>query len=382
MSWRFGGRALVSAIVVSLVVMPQVGAIGSGGIGGRPAHPDPANPRTQAIFIMTLNRGDAKTDTVRVVNGTDKTQTIRLYSVDGTVTNTGAYTCRQEGDPRVDIGAWTQLTSTEVTLAPALSQDVDFTVTMPTNADVGEHNGCLVFQAVDTNASQGSGVHLTMRQAIRIVATVPGKLHREVTVPTFTVSKAQSGNPLYTTSIHNAGNVSADIDLGVTVRTLFGEVLYNNGGGYPVMSGQSLDVAYEQSEKLPFFGGWYKVQATVKYDSDATTFGTRDTNNLKVLTSPERIVFIAPTTNGLLTMITVALLVIGGLVYFWLRQRTRQQAARNGHRHVIKHGETVQSVAEKYNISWKKLALINKLKPPYILVEGKTLHVPRKKAKK
>jgi len=54
------------------------------------ANPDPDNPRTQSIFIYTLQPGQSKSDQLYLSNGGNTDETVELYAVDGTVSNTGA----------------------------------------------------------------------------------------------------------------------------------------------------------------------------------------------------------------------------------------------------------------------------------------------------
>ncbi|MEO6831832.1 MAG: hypothetical protein ABI378_05810, partial [Chitinophagaceae bacterium] len=183
-----------------------------------------------------------------------------------------AYTCRQDAEARVGLGAWTVLSQSEVTLAPGKNVDVPFTVAMPDNADVGEHDGCIVFASADDVVDNSAGnVQIHTRQAIRLVATVPGDLKRDITIQSFDF-KPTDGKAFYDVALKNVGNVSADVDVKVTVHSLFGNVLYSNGGGYPVLSNQVLQQQFEQTNK-PLFGGWYTAQASIQYDKKAGEFG-------------------------------------------------------------------------------------------------------------
>lgn len=132
--------ALASIMMVSVAVSAAVFAA-SGGVGGRPANPDPDNPRTQSIFIYTLKPGQSKDDQLYLSNGGDTDATVELYAVDGTVSNTGAYTCRQEVEPRTDIGSAIKLSKNEVTVPANGNMLVDFTLSLSEKADVGEHDG-------------------------------------------------------------------------------------------------------------------------------------------------------------------------------------------------------------------------------------------------
>ena len=372
---RWGIRISAIALFVAVCVVQPAGAVSSGGIGGRPANPDPSNPRTQSIFIMTVDRGQSKQDAVDVINNSDITQKIKLYAVDGVVTNTGAYTCRQDAEARVGLGAWTHLDQSEVTLAPGKDIKVPFTVKMPSNADVGEHDGCIVFASADDTVNNSAGnVQLHTRQAIRLVATVPGDLKRDITIQSFDFEHTD-GKSLYSVALKNVGNVSADVDIKVSVRSLFGNLLYSNGGGYPVISNQVLQQQFEQTNK-PFFGGWYVAQASIQYDMHAGEFGTSNTSSLITKKSHAVTVFMSPQPLAALLMLVVVLAIIGGLVYWLVSRRNQQTMFRTARVHTVLGGETIQSIANDYGVPWNKLTALNHLKPPYILEPGAELRVP------
>jgi len=77
------GKIIGAAMIAGLILPVSASA---NGIGGRPANPDPNNPRTSSIFIYNLPGGASKSDQLYVQNGSDKEETIEVYSVDGTVT--------------------------------------------------------------------------------------------------------------------------------------------------------------------------------------------------------------------------------------------------------------------------------------------------------
>ena len=48
----------------------------SGGVGGRPANPDPDIPRSQSIFIYTLKTGETKNDQIYLSNSSQTSETV------------------------------------------------------------------------------------------------------------------------------------------------------------------------------------------------------------------------------------------------------------------------------------------------------------------
>ena len=372
---------LLTIIATALLMTISVHAQSTTGIGGRPANPDPNNPRTQSIFIMEIEGGESKQDTILVANNSDVEQTIELYAVDGIVSSSGSYTCRQESEARVGIGRYTTLEKNSLTLKPGETEEVSFTVTMPSNADVGEHNGCIVFQTPTNDSATEGNIRVHMRQAIRLVATVPGDLHRDVAISSFTVDNTEAGL-IYRLNLKNTGNVSADIDSKVSVSSLFGNEIYSNGGGYPVIANQILELTFEHPEKdRPLFGGWYRVNALIRYDKEAGVFGADNTDNLVTKTAEPKTIYIPPTPTGLAILITVLIAAAAAGSYLFLRRRELNTLRENGRKHIVKKGETIRTVATTYGTSWKQIARVNSIKAPYDLETGQSLRVPTKKTK-
>lgn len=379
----FVRRAGIIASLLAIFIVVPVGAIAVGGVGGRPANPDPDNPRTQSIFIMTLDRGESREDEVLVVNNSGEPQTIRLYAVDGIVTNTGSYSCQQESDVQSGLGQWISLSEDEITLNDSTNQTVPFTVTMPKNADVGEHNGCIVFEtrdaAEDTTTSEGGNVRVKTRQAIRVAVTVPGELKRDISLEQFAVTETD-GNPLYSVILKNVGNVSADVDVKVRVTSLFKNEIYTNGGGYPVLPDTQLSLNFSHDD-TPMFGGLYAAEAVIEYGANIDELGA-ERGETVTKTSEQKLVLIMPSPLGGLILLVIFLAAVAVAVKYVRKELHHIKIVQKGDTHIVKKGDTIQSVAERYGMSWKHLAATNKIKAPYVLTEGQPLHVSAKKGDK
>jgi hypothetical protein len=139
-----------------------------------------------------------------------------------------------------------------------------------------------------------------------------------------------------------------------------------------------LELSYE-NDKSPFFGGWYFAEATAAYDKNAKTWGTQRTADLTTVYASNQLVFIWPKPLAAL----IILLVIGaiGWVVIWLirQEKQRLEILNSWQSHKVKKGETIQTLADSRDVSWKKLARINRLKAPYALSPEDTVYLPRKK---
>lgn len=323
---------LISGIVMLMIAQVAITTplFATSGIGGRPGNPDPKNPRTQSIFIYELQGGMQKNDQLVVTNGTDKAEEIDVYAVDGTTTASGDIACKERSESRDGAGAWVSLSKDSVRLNPGQSAPVDFTVNVPEGVDVGEHSACLAVQrrVVDEQPTAG-GVVIQTRQAVRMAIIVPGKIHRDVAIERFAVDNS-GGKQQYDIALKNIGNVSADVRVALIVKDGAGNVVYENGGQYPVMADKEKSMRFE-SQLAPFWGGRYTAELSISYDKEAGKFGVSQNQSDIIAKHAEPIVVRFGLTLPAWGIIIGSVVVVLGIL-FWIigKRRKKSQRRRNG----------------------------------------------------
>lgn len=363
---------LVAGTVLSFGFSVPVQAVEQGGLGGRPAHPRKDNPRSQSIFVHKLQPGEQVSDAVEVINGTTETKRVLVYAVDSQVSSGGAFACAQAADKPLAVGTWVSLDKQEVTLAPAGKQVVSFTVKVPKGASPGEHNGCIVLQDTkQQRAPDSNGIVLSMRSAIRLAVTVPGDIRKGLDFTGLGAQPKDDKKLLLSTTLRNSGNVSLDAQLDIKLTYIFGASATTANGSFPVLSGSEARFNFEGSR--PFWGGWYRLQAAALYNNNLDSSVGEGNPNAR--TKRSAWVFIAPqpaaaaAEGGLLVALTVTVI--------WLvrRRLSHRDVLRGRAKHTVAAGEDLHTVARRYNMSWKLLVRVNKLKPPYQLKTGQVLIV-------
>lgn len=368
------------AVGLLLLVPMQTFAIENGGVGGRPANPDPGNPRTKSIFIYQLKPGEQRDDGVLVSNNTSSEQTVSVYAVDSILSSGGAFACKQAVEPKNGVGSWITLQSDSVTVAPGASQVVPFTVSVPTNASVGEHDGCIALQAVSQTAKSSgtSGVVLSFRSAIRVAVTVPGKIVKRLAITSVKVTPSKDNKLLVVPSVRNDGNVSLDITTQINLQPLLGGAsLRTKQGSSPVLPRSSESWQYEV--KRPFWGGLYRANVIAVYDANPNVqLGSSQNASQKSVQLTSAAFFVAPTPLAAVIELVVLLIIL--LLVLWLVRRYLQAKHVNRYwkAYTVKKGDTLQSLAAAHNVSWKQVAKVNKLKPPYHLEKGHVITLPPK----
>ncbi len=367
----------MGGLLMALLVVPlfPAQAIEYGGFGGRPAYPQPSNPRTESIFIHTLEPGATQEEGVLVVNNTAEPKTMLIYGADSTPSSGGAFACKQFAEPKTDVGVWITLAKSEVTLEPGTNEIVPFTIRVPQSASVGEHNGCVLIQEKKAKSEGKTGASISVRTGLRVVITIPGAITRKLEIAGFTVMPGKDGGFLLNPQVKNTGSVSIDADAQVVTRYFFGATLFTHGGQYPVLRGETSDWNFEL--KKPFWGGWYRSSFTVEYDENPEAgIGVKSGKALTRLASHSVWFFSFPTPVALVIEILVLLALAFGGFLFWLSQKRKRWIKENWVSYEVKSGEGIQELAKKFDVSWKLLAKVNKLKPPYALKTGQQIKTP------
>lgn len=372
---RISGIVFITALVISFSSIAS--AVEYGGVGGRPANPDPSNPRTESIFVHTITPGGTVTDAVRLINNTPDTKTLKVYAVDSVVSSGGAFACAQETEPKAGSGSWINLSKSEVTLESLTNEVVPFTLTLPENASTGEHNACIVVQEKEApGANEGkTGVVLSFRTGIRVAILVPGEIVRQLEIGTIGATKKENGDITFKPTVKNTGNVSIDANVNVEIKNLIGLTSAKLGGEYPVLRGEESE--YNLDFKKPFWGGWYKAYYSVQYDPSLEAgVGTKTGGALVTLSADPIKVFSMPEPAALAIELLALLLILVLIILLIISRRRAAWIKSHWQSYTVKPGEELEDIAKKYNVSWKLLAKVNQIGAPYTLSPGSVIKVP------
>lgn len=344
--------------------------------GGRPAFPRSDNPRSQSIFVHTLKPGDIKEEGVLMVNNTPEAKIIMVYGVDSELSSGGSFACAQFSQTKKDVGAWINLEKSEITLEPHTQEVIPFTINVPQNAEVGEHNGCIVTQEkIDKPDENQSGATFAMRSGLRVVITVPGELQRKLEIAGFGVTPREDGGFLLQPVVKNLGNVSIDSEIKVLTKYFFGLTAAEHGGKFPIMRGETSSWNFEF--KKPFWGGWFSSNFIVEYDANPEAgVGVLSGKPLTSLKGTTVWFFSFPTNEALAIEITIFLFILFCIFLVCILFKRKKWIKKNWVTHTVRSGSDLNSLAKHFDVSWKLLAKVNKLEPPYVLKSGQKIKVP------
>ncbi len=403
---------IISTAAVLLTLPLNLRGLEYGGLGGRPANPNPAIPNSQNWFIYELAAGTVKEDAVIISNGGTEPVTALIYPADATRSSDGGFALKQQTETMTGVGSWVRLypndrptfaagsntsiiewcgssldgngsranrltptqkleliawcrgvANHELTIEGGREISLPFIMSAPPGLSVGEHTGGIVIQKKQPTADlTESGIQITTRVGVRIYQTVPGTVKKELRISGFNISPAaQPGYYTVTLSLSNGSSVSLNQLSRISITNLWTRQHQTIERPGQVLHDDELVINFPL--KKPFLGR-LRLQATVTYDVDGQP---------QLITS--RIIHVTNVHWSLLIILVLVLISIGGMLIKRRRAHSNQETTR----YTVKAHEDVSAIADRFHLSWQQLAKLNQLKPPYRLTPGQVLIIPKQK---
>ncbi|MGV9311421.1 WxL protein peptidoglycan domain-containing protein [Streptomyces sp. NPDC003691] len=230
-------RAAAVVLLLALAVLPVVPA----GPGARAAengewsvYPVAPGPGGRPYFHLAAAPGATLTDRVTVTNKTAAPLSFRLYAADAYNTRRdGGFAVRAVTERQRGIGAWARPARERITVPPRGAVTVPYTLTVPADAEPGDHAGALV--ALDERiATTGGPVAVGVRQAVgaRVHLRVNGPAVPALSVEDIVVRRdgpllpgTGASSALISYTLHNRGNTTLGPAVALRAEGLFGRTL-------------------------------------------------------------------------------------------------------------------------------------------------------------
>lgn len=221
---RITSFAIAALLVCPLLIIDNSGAAvaaDDGMVGVRPF--DEPN-----FFHLSVKPGESTIKSVVVSNHTDTASTLSVYAVDGSMSSQGTFMLAAESDPRLGVGDWTALRTTQISVAAHSEVRVPFRVSVPLGTPPGDYVGGVIVQSapVQGNVSQsGSGTAVRMdvvhRSGVRIYLNVAGTARTKLTAGV--IDWHQDGNVITVSlPLHNSGNVTMHPKGALAISSMIG----------------------------------------------------------------------------------------------------------------------------------------------------------------
>lgn len=356
----------------------SVFAIEYGGIGGKPANPDPNRPRTKSIFIFELNPGESDQDELLVINNSKENKTLLVYATDSQKSSDGSFACEQFAEEKDNVGAWINISEEEIELPPYSNKKVNFTITVPGGASVGEENGCILIQEKKNNLDSIGGISLSFRTGLRVVVTVPGEQIRKLEI-SGVESLVNNGKIIAKVSVQNLGNVSIDTNVNVFFTALLNTPLEAVNNKYPILRGET--AVYNYEIKKPFWGGFVFIDSQIDYDeSQEAKVGIDPEKTQNTIKKYNTItIFVLPETPALIIEVIIIISLIV-LIALFIKRKKRNLILKKewSKEYIVGNNEDIESISQKFDLKWEDIAKFNKLRPPYKLQKGQKILLLKK----
>jgi hypothetical protein len=177
------GRLSAGAVTAVLLLSGVATAAPTPNPSNRPAPsgvsitPLPTSPHLtgqgQALDFRSVNPGATVSDQVLLRNIGDTAVPVQLYPADATTAVGGGLAFGLRSAHAREIGAWTTLSRTSVTVPPHGSIPLSLRITVPTVVQGGGYAGGIVAEQVSPPATQG-GLAQIFRFAMPVYLKVPG----------------------------------------------------------------------------------------------------------------------------------------------------------------------------------------------------------------
>ncbi|MFD9426496.1 MULTISPECIES: WxL protein peptidoglycan domain-containing protein [unclassified Streptomyces] len=203
--------------------------------GSWSVYPAAAGSAARPYFYLSADPGATLTDRVTVTNKTARPLTFRLYAADAYNTaRDGGFAVRAQDEKQRSIGAWARTGRDRVTVKARGSVTVPVTITVPEDAEPGDHPGALIALDERVEDAEQGAVALGVRKAVgaRIYLRVNGPTMPALSVDDIRVEHSRPLVPgtgksraVISYTLRNRGNVTLDPEVALRAEGLFGRTL-------------------------------------------------------------------------------------------------------------------------------------------------------------
>lgn len=200
------------------------------GFAVQPSGPD--GPGSRDWFTYTLDPGAVFGDTVAVSNLSSKPVRFVIYPTDAvSVADTAGFAALKDTETPTGVGTWITLAAGEYTVPAGQRIDVPFSITVPQDAEPGDHAGAIL--AVDptegnvdpASAPDGLSFNVRHRMGARVYVRVSGPVTPALRIDELSVER-HDGTATVKWEVANTGNVRLTPTAQVRVTGLFGRTIH------------------------------------------------------------------------------------------------------------------------------------------------------------
>ncbi len=321
-------------------------------------------------FVYTLSPGAIKEDYVSIHNSGTKPITVVVEALDATNTTKGVFTLVKNVADNKDLGKWVKVSQPELTIPAGKTVDVKFTVSVPLDANVGEHSAGIAVYEKPSGAN--TGMSMKIRVGARMYVTVPGKVHRKITFLGVT-HEVKDGKLVFNIKTRNDSNINLEPELEINMRGLLRTIKQTDRDISVYMPNSSFELTKTWNHIRPWLG-YYRFQFVLHSMTGTETLEDGTVNQLP----DEKFTY----TLGMWVGTSWLLIFGGALLLTWLIFRfivyfkDKKKFYARIQVYTVKAGEGLMHVAETTDVFPEVLIRFNQLPWPHALKAGDKLLIP------
>lgn len=348
----------------------------AGNIGITVADPDPYSTN-KSWFYFNYEKEKDLTSSVLVKNFGRAETVVNVYPVDAIVNEAGSFVLKFQNETQMGLGGWIKINANTVKLAPGESKEVPFSLNLPEDIEPGEYFGGIVVQ--EANAEQSKeieansiGAAVQTRVGSRVYLNVPGDVVEDFQWKSFESEPDELGDKKYFKFLlENKGNVSFTPRVTLHYYNWFGRETGVTSHDLGVSLPGSVIEPMVLWEDKPFLGRYtIKAELAYKRAGEGQAISAKE-----VVLNKQIMLWVIP-WKELLSLLVLVLLLGAVIIYRSVKFSRLKNAAET---YTVKAGDNIQDLAKGVGYSWKMLAKLNNLQPPYVLEKGQEILIPKKK---
>lgn len=320
-----------------------------------------------------LKPTESREDVLTILNNSDQeSYRLKIYAVDSTQSSDGVVAFKTTGIDQKHIGEWVKFNQSEITIKPGETSLQPYQINIPEKTSPGLYQGALVTEVV--SAQSGSKqIKVVSRIVEPIYISVPGRKNIKYQIDDFSYQEI-NGQPTFHLKISNNSNVLLKSEINLRIEGTLLNQPYTLSLNHPTILQGDI---FEKTFKLPNppLLGNYKASLNVKffeYNVAKESLSELDTIYKELTFS-----LIPYHCLAVLLLLIILIMTFERLRRHYFKDKIIEETFT----HIVKRGETIVSIGESYQVSWKKIAQLNKLNKPYLIRPGQELILPFPKKK-
>ncbi|MFF9348270.1 WxL protein peptidoglycan domain-containing protein [Streptomyces sp. NPDC014734] len=228
-------RKLYVLLLAGALLLTGAPAAHAADNGSWSVQPAAAQTGQRPYFYLSADPGATLHDKVTVTNKTDRPRTFLLYAADAYNTaRDGGFAVRSQDEEQRSVGVWAKTGSDRVAVPAHGSVTVPVTLTVPRDAEPGDHPGAIVALDEHMESTGPGAVGVGIRKAVgaRIYLRVSGPTLPALSVDDIEVEHTQplvpgtgASRAVISYTLHNRGNVTLNPKVALKAEGLFGRTL-------------------------------------------------------------------------------------------------------------------------------------------------------------